>query len=81
MITPNEEKQVALGDQNSVIRPLAKELHKQAKCKNLILKCGDRGLITYRSHKEKILELFVINHSLKKLIQLEQVMLYWLILL
>ena len=54
LITPNErEARFALGDQDSVIRPLAKELHKKAKCKNLILKCGDRGLITYRSHKKK----------------------------
>jgi rfaE bifunctional protein kinase chain/domain len=50
LITPNErEARFALGDQDSVIRPLALELHKRAKCKTLILKCGDRGIITYRS--------------------------------
>jgi bifunctional ADP-heptose synthase (sugar kinase/adenylyltransferase) len=50
LITPNErEARFALGDQDSVVRPLALELHRRAKCKTLILKCGDRGIITYRS--------------------------------
>jgi rfaE bifunctional protein kinase chain/domain len=50
LITPNErEARFALGDQDSVVRPLALELHRRAKCRTLILKLGDRGLITYRS--------------------------------
>ena len=50
LITPNErEARFALGDQDSVVRPLALELHKRAKAKTLILKLGDRGIITYRS--------------------------------
>jgi rfaE bifunctional protein kinase chain/domain len=50
LITPNErEARFALGDQDSVVRPLALELHRRAKCKTLILKLGDRGIITYRS--------------------------------
>jgi len=50
LITPNErEARFALGDQDSVVRPLALELHKRSNCKTLILKCGDRGIITYRS--------------------------------
>jgi len=50
LITPNErEARFALGDQDSVLRPLALELHRRSKCKTVILKCGDRGLITYRS--------------------------------
>jgi len=50
LITPNErEARFALGDQDSVVRPLALELHKRAQCKTLILKLGDRGIITYRS--------------------------------
>lgn len=50
LITPNErEARFALGDQDSVVRPLALELHTRAKCKTLILKLGDRGIITYRS--------------------------------
>ena len=53
LITPNErEARFALGDQDSVIRPLAEELYKKAKCKYLIMKLGERGIITYRPHKE-----------------------------
>ena len=49
LITPNErEARFALGDQDSVIRPLAQELFKQTQCKTLILKLGDRGILTYR---------------------------------
>lgn len=50
LITPNErEARFALGDQDSVIRPLALELRRRSKCKTLILKLGERGIITYRS--------------------------------
>jgi rfaE bifunctional protein kinase chain/domain len=50
LITPNErEARFSLGDQDSVVRPLALELHRRSKCKTVILKCGDRGIITYRS--------------------------------
>jgi len=52
LITPNErEARFALGDQDSIIRPLAMELHSRSRCKTLMLKCGDRGLITYRSNE------------------------------
>lgn len=51
LITPNErEARFALGDQDSVVRPLALELHRRSKCKTLILKLGERGIITYRSN-------------------------------
>lgn len=50
LITPNErEARFALGDQDSVVRPLALQLYKKARCKALILKLGDRGILTYRS--------------------------------
>ena len=50
LITPNErEARFSLGDQDSVVRPLALELRKRSGCKMLILKLGDRGTITYRS--------------------------------
>ncbi len=53
LITPNErEARFALGDQDSVVRPLALELYRRARCKTLILKLGDRGLITYRLPRE-----------------------------
>lgn len=51
LITPNErEARFALGDQDSVVRPLALELYTRAKCRYLLLKLGDRGIITYRPH-------------------------------
>lgn len=50
LITPNErEARFALGDQDSVVRPLGLELYRQAGCKTLILKLGSRGLMTFRS--------------------------------
>jgi rfaE bifunctional protein kinase chain/domain/rfaE bifunctional protein nucleotidyltransferase chain/domain len=50
LITPNErEARFALGDQDSVVRPLGLELYKQAGCKTLLLKLGERGLIAFRS--------------------------------
>lgn len=53
LITPNErEARFALGDQDSVIRPLALKLFKEAQCKNLILKLGERGLLAYRQRDD-----------------------------
>lgn len=50
LITPNEgEARFALGDQDSAVRPLATALFERAKCKTLILKLGERGILTYRS--------------------------------
>lgn len=49
LITPNEkEARFALGDQDTVIRPLGSELYRQAECGTLILKTGSRGLLTFR---------------------------------
>jgi len=49
LITPNErEARFALGDQDSVVRPLGVELFRRAECKTLMLKLGDRGVITFR---------------------------------
>ena len=48
LITPNErEARFALGDQDSVIRPLGLQLYRQAGCKVLMLKLGERGLMTF----------------------------------
>jgi rfaE bifunctional protein kinase chain/domain/rfaE bifunctional protein nucleotidyltransferase chain/domain len=50
LITPNErEARFSLGDQDSTVRPLALDLYRRANCKYLILKMGERGLITYRA--------------------------------
>lgn len=47
LITPNEkEARFALGDQDSVVRPLASRLYEEAGCKTLIMKMGERGLLT-----------------------------------
>jgi rfaE bifunctional protein kinase chain/domain len=53
LITPNErEARFALGDQDSVVRPLAKRLYEAADCRNLILKLGERGVLTYRERPD-----------------------------
>lgn len=53
LITPNErEARFALGDQDSVVRPLALRLFQEAGCRNLILKMGERGLLAYRQRED-----------------------------
>src|SRR5207249_6057313 len=62
LITPNErEVRFALGDQDSVVRPLALELYKRAQCKLLILKLGDRGIITYRAPSHDVRSFFTVD--------------------
>jgi len=64
LITPNErEARFALGDQDSVLRPLAGELYLQARCKMLLLKCGSRGIIVYRSTELEDYRAFFIVES------------------
>jgi len=47
LITPNEkEARFALGDQDSVVRPLASRLYEESACKVLILKMGEMGILT-----------------------------------
>ncbi len=53
LITPNEkEARFALGDQDSHIRPLASSLYRKAKCKLLILKLGEKGILSLRDKEE-----------------------------
>jgi sugar/nucleoside kinase (ribokinase family) len=62
LITPNErEARFALGDQDSVVRPLALDLYKKAGCKILILKLGERGIITYRLPSPDLRAFFIID--------------------
>lgn len=62
LITPNEkEARFSLADQDSVIRPLALELYKRAGCKTLILKMGERGIITYRAPSHSVRSFFTID--------------------
>jgi sugar/nucleoside kinase (ribokinase family) len=57
LVTPNErEARFSLGDQDSVVRPLALKLYEQAECKTLMLKLGERGMITYRANPENNLD-------------------------
>jgi rfaE bifunctional protein kinase chain/domain len=62
LITPNEkEARFSLADQDSVIRPLALELYKRAGCKTLIVKMGERGIITYRAPSHSVRSFFTID--------------------
>lgn len=49
LITPNEkEVRFSLADQDTAIRPLASILFEKSNCKVLMLKLGERGLMTVR---------------------------------
>ena len=51
LITPNErEARFAMADQDAGVRQLSSELYDAAECRVLILKLGDRGVLTCRSH-------------------------------
>jgi rfaE bifunctional protein kinase chain/domain len=64
LVTPNErEARFALGDQDSGIRPLASALYDAARCKTLILKLGERGVLTCRSADHESLDSFVVVDS------------------
>lgn len=64
LITPNErEARFALGDQDSGIRPLASSLYDAAKCKTLILKLGDKGVLTCRHSEHEALDSFFVVDS------------------
>ena len=69
LVTPNErEARFALGDQDSIIRPLALEVYKRAKCKTLILKLGDRGIITYRAPSHDVRSFFGIDSFAERVV-------------
>jgi rfaE bifunctional protein kinase chain/domain len=64
LITPNErEARFALADQDSGIRPLASSLYDAAQCKTLILKLGERGVLTCRSNDHESLDSFIVVDS------------------
>jgi cytidyltransferase-like protein len=64
LITPNErEARFALGDQDSGIRPLAASLYDAAKCRTLILKLGDKGVLTCRHGDHQALDSFFVLDS------------------
>jgi rfaE bifunctional protein kinase chain/domain len=69
LLTPNErEARFALGDQDSVVRPLASELFRVARCRYLILKLGERGLIGYRSAGPMPREFFTVDTFVDRLL-------------
>ena len=56
LITPNEkEARFSLADQDTTIRPLASRLYNEARCKNMILKLGEKGTITFRRKMKKMI--------------------------
>jgi bifunctional ADP-heptose synthase (sugar kinase/adenylyltransferase) len=64
MITPNErEARFALADQDSGIRPLASGLYDAARCKLLILKLGERGVLACRDSDHESLDSFFVIDS------------------
>ena len=64
LITPNErEARFALADQDSGIRPLASQLYDQAECKLLILKLGERGVLTCNAADHESLDSFFVLDS------------------
>ena len=64
LLTPNErEARFSLGDQDSVVRPLAYKLYKRAKCRTLILKLGNRGILTHRNRPKDDPRMFITIDS------------------
>jgi len=69
LITPNErEARFALGDQDSIIRPLALDLYNRAHCKYLILKLGERGVITYRMPDPNVRSFFTVDSFAERVV-------------
>ncbi|MCA9471179.1 MAG: PfkB family carbohydrate kinase [Nitrospirales bacterium] len=70
LITPNErEARFALADQDSGVRFLAARLYQDAQCKLLILKLGDRGVLTCRGGNHEALDsYFVVDSFVERLV-------------
>ncbi len=61
LITPNErEARFSLADQDSGIRSLALNLYEAAQCKTLMLKLGERGIITCKDNDLVALDSFLV---------------------
>ena len=64
LITPNErEARFSIADQDSGIRPLASRIYDVAECRTLILKLGDRGVLTCRNADHEALDSFFVVDS------------------
>lgn len=70
LITPNErEARFSLGDQDSGVRLLASELYDASKCKTLMLKLGERGMmVCLNSNHEDRDSFFVIDSFVKRVV-------------
>jgi sugar/nucleoside kinase (ribokinase family) len=70
LITPNErEARFALGDQDSGIRPLASNIYDASRCKLLILKLGERGVLACcNADHESLDSFFVIDSFVDRLV-------------
>ena len=64
LLTPNErEARFALADQDTGVRPLAAKLHEDSECRTVILKLGDRGVLTCRAGRERDPRTFFVVDS------------------
>jgi len=64
LVTPNErEVRFSLGDQDSGIRSIATEVFIQSRCKMLIMKLGERGIITCTNKDAGTLDSYFVMDS------------------
>lgn len=64
LVTPNErEARFSTGDQDSGIRTLAAKLYEASQCKTLMLKLGDRGILTCIGGIHESLDSFFVMDS------------------
>lgn len=64
LITPNErEARFAVADQDSGVRPLASLVYDEARCKLLILKLGERGVLACRDKEHYSLDSYFVIDS------------------
>jgi rfaE bifunctional protein kinase chain/domain/rfaE bifunctional protein nucleotidyltransferase chain/domain len=69
LITPNErEARFALGHQDTTVRPLALKLYRQARCRYMILKLGERGVLTYRRPGHEVRDFFAVDSLVDRLL-------------
>jgi rfaE bifunctional protein kinase chain/domain len=64
LITPNErEARFSMADQDSGIRSLAANVYDAAQCKTLMLKLGEKGILTCKNGDHKTLDSFMVLDS------------------
>jgi rfaE bifunctional protein kinase chain/domain/rfaE bifunctional protein nucleotidyltransferase chain/domain len=69
LLTPNErEARFALGDQDTTVRPMALRLYREARCRNLILKLGERGTLTYLRAGHEVRDFFALESFVDHLV-------------